>query len=184
MFLSDQLETERTSEFSVVCASPLWSLHAPSPLDDRIVVALPSLYDLRNSDSAWTPATGSHRGHRRSVDGHQQAPLWWRIQALYASSSAPRARWRVNAAVPAVARWAPMRRMAGSAPAALTWTPEWASASPRRPTAFPGLSSGLSQGRHAGHHPNELAKKLTHCPLGHPVGAGYPSSSTAGLHGV
>ncbi|XP_067274358.1 dual specificity protein phosphatase 10 [Pseudorasbora parva] len=34
----------------------------------------------------------------------------------------------------------------------------------------PSLTSGLTRGGMRVIHPNELAKKLTHCPLGHPVG--------------
>lgn len=139
----------------------------PSPLDDRIVVALPRPIrpqELRlRLDTSYLEATVGTVGQSTVISSTTVV----KIQAYMPSSSGSTRSLTCgcsSASCCTVRTYEKDGQVSASSPNLTSGVgygvPTEAS-----------LTSSLSRGGIRVIHPNELAKKLTHCPLGHPVGS-------------
>uniref|UniRef100_A0A8C1T6J8 Dual specificity protein phosphatase 10 n=1 Tax=Cyprinus carpio TaxID=7962 RepID=A0A8C1T6J8_CYPCA len=146
----------------------------PSPLDDRIVVALPRPIrpqELRlRLDTSYLEATVGTVVQSTVISSTTVV----KIQATkltYMPSSSGSTRSLTcgcsSASCCTVSTYEKDGQVSASSPNLNSGVGYGA---PTEAYSAPSLTSGLSRGGMRVIHPNELAKKLTHCPLGHPVG--------------
>ncbi len=142
----------------------------PSPLDDRIVVALPRPIrpqELRlRLDTSYLETTVGTVGQSTVISSTTVV----KIQAYMPSSSGSTRSLTCgcsSASCCTVSTYEKDGQVSASSPNLNSGV---GYGIPTEAYSTPSLSSGLSRGGMRVIHPNELAKKLTHCPLGHPVG--------------
>lgn len=142
----------------------------PSPLDDRIVVALPRPIrpqELRlRLDTSYLEATVGTVGQSTVISSTTVV----KIQAYMPSSSGSTRSLTCgcsSASCCTVSTYEKDGQVSASSPNLNSGV---GYGIPTEAYSAPSLTSGLSRGGMRVIHPNELAKKLTHCPLGHPVG--------------
>lgn len=150
----------------------------PSPLDDRIVVALPRPIrpqELRlRLDTSYLEATVGTVGETTVISSTTVV----KIQATklsYMPSSSGSTRSLTcgcsSASCCTVTTYEKDGQVSASSPNLNSGVGYGVHGSaPVGHGSAPSLTSSLSRGGMRVIHPNELAKKLTHCPLGHPVG--------------
>ncbi len=152
------------------CASPLWSLHASFSSRRQNCGGAAKAYTTSGTPTPpGHQLPGSHRGHRRSVAGHQQHHRGEDpgVYALVQRSTRSLTCGCSSASCCTVSTYEKDGQVSASSPNLNSGVGYGV---PTEAYSAPSLTSGLSRGGMRVIHPNELAKKLTHCPLGHPLG--------------